>query len=275
MSRTIQTLSKTLVLPAIGSFQYLAAVDPELQDANGNALPCYIDTPDADLSFTVNADGTIDIYNVAGKNLAAGKRIVVSSLQKQFNAPVGGELTVTTVASTPPVLPVSSVLNLGATAVDNLTFSNTPTIITFDASSLVTLISQGYIEDPGVNGGAFVVRKPGNYQFQGIVVCNATAGGAGTISVQMFTNGTGSSLDLVSRTVNFAGGVTDRVIPIFTNTLITQAAIDSGGGARTLDWRIFTSAGTITGKLGGGATTTTRSSSLSVTYLGPDYLSAP
>lgn len=262
MSKTQQVLSKTLILPAIGSCQYLAAVNPELITANGVALRPYIDTPDKDLAFNINSDGTIDIYNVSGRPLASGKRIVVTAIDKWFNAPVGAEQTVTTVASYPTTQAISPNLVLNALASDSFTFSNTPVAIPFDASSALPLIASGYVEDPGVNAGVFVIKKPGNYEFNMSLTFSATAGGAGTITVRRYINGAAQSIYTLTRSVNFTGGVTDRSISYSFQTAISQAVIDAGGGSRTEEWRIFTSAGTITGKLGGSAATNTQSCSM-------------
>lgn len=274
MSKTQQVLSKTLTLPAIGSFQYLAAVDPGLITANGTVLRPYIDTQDKDLSFTVNADGTIDIYNVSGRNLAAGKKVVVLAADKWFNAPVGGEENVTTVASTPTLYPSAPNLLMNARATDNQTFVNTPAIILFDSSNVIPLVARGYIDDPGTQGGAFVVRKPGVYLFEGDFLFSATAGGAGTVTIQLYTNSAASSTLIWSRSVNFTGGVTDRALSMSYSTLITQAALDAAGGTRTIDFRIYSSAGTVTGKLGGSAATGTQSCSMNISYVGPDYFTA-
>lgn len=273
MSKTQQVLSKTLILPAIGSFQYLAAVDPGLITANGTVLRPYIDTPDKDLAFNINDDGTIDIYNVSGRNLAAGKRIVVSATEKWFNAPVGGEQVVDVVAASPPLYPQASLLFMDATALDSQTFSNISTNILFRSSSVLPMVTRGYIDEPGGQGGGFVVRKQGIYRFDGNIIFSATAGGAGTVSVELRANST-ILYNTWVRSVNFTSGVTDRALPVSFTATVTQAMLDGNAGTRLFEWKIFTSAGTITAKMGGGAATTTYSSSMSVLYLGPDYFTA-
>lgn len=274
MSKTQQVLSKTLTLPAIGSFQHLAAVDPGLITANGAVLRPYIDTPDKDLAFNINANGTIDIYNISGRNLAAGKQIVVSATDKWFNAPVGGEQTIDTVATYPQGQVAPSIISMWATAVDSQTFSNTPSIINFDSSPVVPLITTGTIDDPGNQGGAFVIRKTGVYAFYFDCIFSATSGGAGTISITRYLNGSPLSTYTLARNVNFTGGVTDHSVSTSFLISVTQNSLNASGGAYTIDMRIYSSAGTIAGKLGGTAATTTYSTTMTVEYLGSDYFSA-
>jgi hypothetical protein len=274
MATTRQVISKTLILPAIGSFQYLAAVDPGLRTANDAALVPYVNTVDSDLSFVINGNGTLDIYNVSGKNLSAGKRIVVSAVEHLLNLPVGAEQTITTAATTPSVNPVQVIPPMVATAPDTLTFTNTPVIVTFDSSSVLPLVTKGYVDDPGGNGGAFVIRKPGSYSFQGNFIFCATAGAAGYITVQMYQNGAAQASTTYRQAVNFGAGDTDKSLSLALGTVITQAALDAAGGTRTLDWRISTNVGTITGKLGTAVSNTPQSCTMLVSYDGPDYFTA-
>lgn len=274
MATTRQVISKTLILPAIGSFQYLAAVDPGLRTANDAALVPYVNTVDSDLSFVINGNGTLDIYNVSGRNLSAGKRIVVSAVEHLLNLPVGAEQTITTASATSPAYPVQVLPSMVFSAVDSFTFSNTPVVVPFDGSNLLPLIAQGYISDPGDNGGAFLIRKPGVYTFQGNFIFCATGGAAGNIAVQLYINDVTSASRVFRQSVNFGAGQTDAALSFAYDVLVSQAAIDAGGGSTKRDWRIFSSAGTIPGKLGTSASNTPSSCTMLVSYNGPDYLTA-
>jgi hypothetical protein len=273
MAQTQQVLSKTLILPAIGSFQYLPSVDPGLISASGTVWRPYINTADADLSYTINNDGTLDIYNVSGRNLAAGKRIVVSALDQRFNIP-NTEETVTIVAASPALNPTMGLPAMVAAAIDSFTFVNTPVVVPFDSSSVIPLVTRGYVDDPGTQGGAFVIRKPGVYLFQGNFIFSATAGAAGNISVALYINNIVIPTTIYRRSVDFGAGTIDRSLFFSASTLITQAALDAGGGTQTIDFRIYSSAGTITGKLGTPVSNTTRSCQVALTYQGPDYFTA-
>lgn len=275
MSKTQQVLSKTLTLPAIGSFQHLAAVDPGLITANGAVLRPYIDTPDKDLAFNINANGTIDIYNISGRNLAAGKQIVVSATDKWFNAPVGGEQTIDTVATYPQGQVAPSIISMWAASPDNQVFANTPTVIAFSASNASTLISTGLVDSPATQSGAFVVRKTGRYQFFFDCLFSVTSGAAGTVSVQRYVNDIATSNVLLRRSVDFSSGMVDQSISFSFSTAVTQAALDAAGGAYKIDIRISTSAATINAKMGGPlSTAATTSSTMSVLYLGADSFTA-
>jgi hypothetical protein len=273
MAQTQQVISKTLILPAIGSFQYLPSVDPGLISASGTVWRPYINTADQDLSIAINNDGTLDIYNVSGRNLSAGKRIVVSALEQRFNIP-NTEQAVTVVAATPTQNPIMGLPPMVAVAADSFTFANTPVLVPFDSSNVIPIVTRGYVDDPGTQGGAFVIRKPGVYLFQGSFIFCATAGAAGYISVQLFTNGSGSTASIYRQAVNFGAGLIDQSLSFSVSTLITQAALDAAGGTRTIDFRISTNVGTITGKLGTAVSNTPQSCQMLVSYEGPDYFTA-
>ncbi len=272
MATTRQVISKTLILPAIGSFQYLAAVDPGLRTANDAALVPYINTVDSDLSFVINGNGTLDIYNVSGKNLSAGKRIVVSAVEHLLNLPVGAEQTITT-AATVPSMPLGYLWPGVATAQDNLTFSDTATIIPFDISASLPLVARGFIDDPGDYGGAIRFKKPGYYTVQINAIFSATAGGAGYIQIEPYTNAAATGTRY-TQDVDFAGSILTKSLSFVVPYLWTQSSINSGGGFRQVDFRIFTSAPTITGKLGTATSTTTKTTSAIISYTGPDFASA-
>lgn len=272
MANTRQVISKTLILPAIGSFQYLAAVDPGLRAANGTALVPYVNTVDSDISFVINSNGTLDIYNISGKNLSAGKRIVVSAVEHLLNLPVGAEQTVTTVASTPNA-PRGYFWPGIVSAQDNLTFSNTATIIPFDMSASSPLVARGFIDDPGDYGGAIRFKKPGFYTVQVNAIFSATAGGAGYIHIEPYTN-TAATGTRYTQDVDFTGGILSKSLSFVTSYIFAQSAIDSGGGYRQVDFRVFTSAPTISGKLGTAASTTSRTTTATITYTGPDFFTA-
>lgn len=274
MGNTRQVISKTLILPAIGSFQYIASVDPGLRSANGTVLIPYINTPDKDLSFAINGDGTIDIYNVSGRNLSGGKRIVVSAMEQIFNNPTDGTQVVTTPPSTPSTTPVLSIPTLWATSTDNQTFADTPVIINFDSGANSALIAQGYVADPGANTGRFLILKPGVYSFSGSAIFCATGGGPGNIKVQMYINGVAQVGAEYRQAVDFGAGNTDRSVQFSYVASVSQALIDSGGGARTYDWRISSNAGGVTGKTGTAVSNTTQSCNVLVSYTSPDYFTA-
>lgn len=274
MATTRQVISKTLILPAIGSFQYLAAVDPGLRAANGTALVPYVNTVDSDISFVINGNGTLDIYNVSGKNLSAGKRIVVSAIDHLLNLPVGAEQTVTNAPTTAPAYPVKILPAAVFSAPDSFTFSNTPVVVPFDASSVLPIIAQGYISDPGDNGGAFLIRKPGSYTFQGNFIFCATGGAAGNITVQPYIMDVASSSRRFRQAINFGAGQTDASLSFAFEFVVPQSQIDAGGGFTKRDFRIYSSAGTIPAKLGTAVTNTTSSCTMMVAYNGPDFFTA-
>jgi hypothetical protein len=273
MAQTQQVISKTLILPAIGSFQYLPSVDPGLISASGTVWRPYVNTADQDLSIAINNDGTLDIYNVSGRNLSAGKRIVVSALEQRFNIP-NTEQTVVTVAATPASNPTMGLPAMVATASDSFTFGDSASIVPFDASSGLPLIAKGYIDDPGDYSGAFRIKKPGAYLFHGSFNFCVTSGGPAFVAVQIFNNSIASSGDVIRQAVDFNAGMTTASISFIHSTVYTQSAIDSGGGFRTIDWRISTSAVGITGKLGSSVSDTPRGCRMAVTYQGPDYFTA-
>lgn len=270
MATTRQVISKTLILPAIGAFQYIASVDPGLRAANDAVLVPYVNTVDSDISFVINSNGTIDIYNVSGKNLSAGKRIVVSAVEHLLKLPVGAEQTVTTAASTPSS-PLGYFWPGIASAKDNLTFSDTATIIPFDMSPAFPFVARGFIDNPGDYGGAIRFKKPGYYTVQVNAIFSATAGSAGYIHVEIYTN-TAATGVRYTQDVNFTGGILSKSLSFVTALLFSQSAIDSGGGYRQVDFRVFTSAPTISGKLGTAASTTSRSTTATIAYTGPNFL---
>lgn len=280
MSQSAERLTRKLILPAIGSFQYLASVNPQLQDARGNVYLPKIESVDCDLCTMVKNDGTIDIYNISGKNLAEGKEVVVTAVQEQLLAvpPKTTELQVTTTPIFPPTTPIEELPEATVALQDSLVpvINNAPIVLPFSTSPVIPLITTGYIEPPSQNGGAFIVKKAGSYKLLFFVNVAATAGGAGLVQAQFYANDAPVSSRVFAKPINFGAGQTDALLACYYPTTITQQVLDNNGGTRKLDLRVSTVGAGVTARLGvTGLATTNQSTYGQFSYDNPDWFSAP
>ena len=202
MSRNTERLAARLLLPEIPVGQELAGVTTGLQFASGEIAPALINEVSPDLVTRSNANGTIDIVNVSGGTIAAGRVLTVTAAQVKDTPFPDDEIVVTAVPTPQTAANAREVMYafLGFTAVPPVIAANSANLVPWNYSIAANfpLVAGGFISITAA--GEIQILKAGDYIIQqNLQIIRAAGAAAGRVSLALGLNGTVSGSNRVAQ----------------------------------------------------------------------------
>lgn len=201
MSRNTERLAARLLLPEIPVGQELAGVTTGLRFASGEIAPALINEVSPDLVTRSNANGTIDIVNVSGGTIAAGRVLTVTAAQVKDTPFPDDEIVVTTTPTAQTAANAQEVMfaSLGFTAAPPVIAANSANLVPWNYSTtpVFPLVSGGFINV--TTAGEIQILKAGNYIIQqNVQIIRAAGAATGRVSLALGFNGAVSGSNRVA-----------------------------------------------------------------------------